>query len=187
MHRHGYKGRKFGRERDERNALMKSLACSLFENTSIETTLPKAKELRPYAEKLITRSKKASLFDRRLLIARLGNVNTAHILVDQIAPQLSERESGYLRITKTSLRKGDNTQMARVSFVDDITLKSDDTEADNTTQSSKAKKNSDTDTKTVRPSSKSSIEHKSTANTKQSTVATKSARAAKRTGVRGNK
>lgn len=185
MHRHGYKGRKFGRERDERNALMKGLAGSLFENASIETTLPKAKELRPYAEKLITRAKKANLFNRRLLIARLGNVNTAHILVDQIAPQLTKRESGYLRITKTNLRKGDNTQMARVSFVDDITLKSDDVDTDSTTKLLKGKKTQDT--KAVKPSAKSSIEHKSIANTKQATVATKSTRTAKRTGVRGNK
>ncbi len=73
MHRHGYKGRKFGRERDQRRALMKGLADSLIKYESIETTLPKAKEIVPYAEKLITKAKKGDLHNRRQVIAKLAN------------------------------------------------------------------------------------------------------------------
>lgn len=120
MHRHGYKGRKFGRERDQREALIKSLAESLIKYESIETTLPKAKEIVPYVEKLITKAKKGDLHNRRLIISDLQTVATAHKLVDEIAPKLKGRDSGHLRVTRTSLRRGDNAQMARVSFVDDL-------------------------------------------------------------------
>lgn len=120
MHRHGYKGRKFGRERDQRRALMKSLAESLVKYESIETTLPKAKEVLPYVEKLITKAKKGDLHNRRQIIARLQTVETAHKLVDEIAPLLSARQSGHLRIVRTTVRRGDNAQLARVSFVDDL-------------------------------------------------------------------
>lgn len=120
MHRHGYKGKKFGRERDQRNALIKSLAESLVKYESIETTLPKAKEVVPYVEKLITKAKKGDLHNRRQIISSLQTIETAHKLVDDIAPKLTARESGHLRIERTTVRRGDNTQMARVSFVDDL-------------------------------------------------------------------
>ena len=120
MHRHGYKGRKFGREKDQRSALIKSLADSLILNESIETTLSKAKELKPYSEKLITKAKRGSLHDRRLIIASLQTVNAANKLVDEIAPKLTTRNSGYFRIKRTVLRRGDNTQMAKISFVDNL-------------------------------------------------------------------
>ena len=120
MHRHGYKGRKFGRERDQREALIKSLAESLIKYEAIETTLPKAKEVVPYVEKLITKAKKGDLHSRRLIISDLQTVATAHKLVDEIAPKLKGRTSGHLRVTRTSLRRGDNAQLARVSFVDDL-------------------------------------------------------------------
>ncbi len=120
MHRHGYKGRKFGRERDQRAALIKGLAESLIIHESIETTLPKAKDLVPYVEKLITKAKKGDLHNRRQIVQSLSTVSTAHKLVDEIAPKLTGRVSGHLRIEKTMLRRGDNAQMARVSFVDDL-------------------------------------------------------------------
>lgn len=120
MHRHGYKGRKFRRETGPRKALMRGLAVALVEHSSIETTLPKAKELRPYAEKLITRAKKGSLHDRRQIISALDSIAAANKLVDEIAPKLSSRHSGYLRIERTTWRRGDNSQMARISFVDDL-------------------------------------------------------------------
>ncbi len=120
MHRHGYKGRKFGRERDQRRSLVKGLADSLIKYESIETTLPKAKEIVPYAEKLITKAKKGDLHNRRQIISALQTEASAHKLVDEIAPKLKGRDSGHLRIEKTRLRRGDNTQMARVSFVDDL-------------------------------------------------------------------
>lgn len=120
MHRHGYQGRKFHRERDERRALIKGLADSLVKYESIETTLPKAKEVVPYLEKLITKAKKGDLHNRRQVLSGLQTVASAHKLVDEIAPKLKGRVSGHLRIEKTSLRRGDNAQMARVSFVDDL-------------------------------------------------------------------
>src|SRR6185369_2596087 len=120
MHRHGYKGRKFHRERDQRSALVKGLADSLVKYESIETTLPKAKEVVPYVEKLITKAKKGDLHNRRQIIADLQTIEAAHKLVDEMAPKMKGRVSGHLRITKTKLRRGDNTQMARVSFVDDL-------------------------------------------------------------------
>lgn len=120
MHRHGYKGRKFGRERDQRRALMKGLADSLVKYESIETTLPKAKEVVPYVEKLITKAKKGDLHNRRQVIASLQTVASAHKLVDEIAPKLDGRNSGHLRVERTRVRRGDNAQLARVSFVDEL-------------------------------------------------------------------
>lgn len=122
MHRNAYKGRKFGRERDQRRALIKSLAESLILHESIETTLPKAKELVPYTEKLITKAKKGDLHSRRLVISRLQTLASAHKLFDEIAPKLGQRVSGYFRIEKSTFRRGDNAQLARVSFVDDLTM-----------------------------------------------------------------
>ncbi len=120
MHRHGYKGRKFHRERDQRQALIKSLAESLIKYESIETTLPKAKELVPYVEKLITKAKKGDLHNRRQIISSLQTIASAHKLVDQIAPKLKTRTSGHLRIEKSGFRRGDNAELARISFVDDL-------------------------------------------------------------------
>jgi len=121
MHRHAYKGRKFSRERDQRRALLKGLATSLIEKGKIETTLPKAKEIVPYVEALITKAKTGSLHDRRQIISAVSTVAAGHKLVDEIAPKLAGRTSGHLRVSRTKLRLGDNAQMAAVSFVDDLT------------------------------------------------------------------
>jgi large subunit ribosomal protein L17 len=123
MHRHGYKGRKFHRGTDERSALMKGLADSLIKYGSIETTLAKAKEVVPYTEKLVTKAKVGDLHNRRLIIAALNEKATANKLVDEIAPLLKARNSGHFRIERTALRRGDNAQLARVSFVDELTKK----------------------------------------------------------------
>ena len=120
MHRHSYQGRKFGRERDQRRALLKGLATSLVIHGKIETTLQKAKEIVPYVEPLITKAKVGDLHNRRQIVAALSTVEAAHKLVDNIAPQLAGRNSGHLRITRTKLRIGDNAQMATVSFVDEL-------------------------------------------------------------------
>lgn len=120
MHRHGYKGRKFHRERDQRKALIQGLADSLVKYESIETTYHKAKEIVPYVEKLITKAKKGDLHSRRQIIASLQTLESAHKLVDEIAPKLKGRNSGHLRVVKTRVRRGDLAQLARVSFVDDL-------------------------------------------------------------------
>lgn len=121
MHRHGYQGRKFGRERDQRQALMKGLADALILNESIETTLPKAKELVPYIEKLITKAKKGDLHNRRQVIQSVQTVAAAHKLVDDIAPKLTARPSGHVHIEKLGFRRGDHAELAKISFVDDLT------------------------------------------------------------------
>lgn len=120
MHRHQYKGRKLHRERDQRVALVKGLADSLIKYESIETTLPKAKEVVPYIEKLITKAKKGDLHSRRQVISKLQTLESAHKLVDEMAGKMKGRTSGHVRIEKTRSRRGDNAQLARVSFVDDL-------------------------------------------------------------------
>ena len=120
MHRHGYKGKKFGREEGPRRALRRSLMLALVRDGVITTTLPKAKDIRPGFEKLITKARKADLANRRAVIAKLGDVDAGNILVDVIAPQI-KRDSGYLRIIKLdTARVGDNAPMARIEFVDEI-------------------------------------------------------------------
>ncbi len=119
MHRHGYKGRKFGRKTDQRLALTRGLMCSLIKYQSITTTLARAKEIRREAEKLITMAKKGGLANRRLIIARLNDLDSATLLVDVVAPQI-KRDSGYLRIERAGYRRGDNAEMGTISFVDEI-------------------------------------------------------------------
>lgn len=121
MHRHGIRGRKFGRETDQRLALTRGLMCSLIKNQSITTTLARAKEIRRSTEKMVTMAKKGGLANRRLIIARLNDLETATLLIDVIAPQI-KRDSGYLRIERAGYRRGDNAEMGTISFVDEISL-----------------------------------------------------------------
>lgn len=123
MHRHGYIGRKFHREKDQRQALIKSLAEALIIHESIETTLPKAKELVPYFEQIITKAKVGDLHSRRQVINATLTVSSANKLVDEIAPKLRNRSSGYLKIEKAGFRRGDHSPIARVGFVDDLKQK----------------------------------------------------------------
>jgi large subunit ribosomal protein L17 len=115
--RHHSSKRKFGREKNQRNALIKSLARSLVLHGKIETTLAKAKELRPFAEKLVTRAKEESLASRRTIIEKIGNGQQVKILVDDIAPKYKERKGGYTRIIKLPRRNGDASPMAHIEFV----------------------------------------------------------------------
>ena len=126
MHRHGYKGRKFGR--DQRLALTRGLMCSLIKYQSITTTLARAKEIRRGTEKLVTLAKKGGLANRRLAIARLNDIEVAGLLFDVIAPQI-KRNSGYLKIEHAGYRRGDNAEMGTISFVDEITFEAPKAEA----------------------------------------------------------
>ena len=121
MHRHGYKGRKFGRETDQRLALVRGLQCSLIRYQTITTTLARAKEIRRSTEKLITMAKKGGLHNRRMIIARLNDLEAATLLMDYIAPQI-KRDSGYLKIEHAGYRRGDNSEMGIISFVDEISF-----------------------------------------------------------------
>jgi len=118
MHRHGYKGRKLGRKRDERRNLIKGLATSLFEEGSITTTLPKAKTVVPYAERLMTHAKKGTLAGKRKVFAGVTTKEAAHALIDEWAVELDDRDSGHFRIIKQGHRKGDDALMATMSFVE---------------------------------------------------------------------
>ncbi len=116
MRHHSVK-RKFGLEKDQRNALMRSLARNLINETKIKTTLAKAKELRPYVEKLITKAKTGTLASRRLVISRVGGVKETKALFDTIAPKYKDRKGGYTRIIKVANRKLDAAAMAVIEFV----------------------------------------------------------------------
>lgn len=120
MHRHGYKGRKLHRDEAQRKALLRGLAISLIEHGQIETTLPRAKELVPFFEPLITKAKIGDLANRRRVISELDNVQAANRLIDGIAPQLTARDSGHVRVKRSRLRVGDNAQLATIGFVDEI-------------------------------------------------------------------
>lgn len=141
MHRHSYKGRKFGRETDQRLALKRSLMCALIENQSITTTLARAKEIRRDTEKLITMAKKGGLSNRRIVISRLNSVLVGNLLCDIIAPQIT-RNSGYLRIEHAGYRKGDNAEMGIISFVDSIDLEKKVEKAEKPAKKTKSTKDS---------------------------------------------
>ena len=111
------KGPRFGKDPAHQRLLMANLAAHLFAAEGIVTTEAKAKALRPYAEKLITRAKKGGVHDRRQVIARIHDKDVTHKLFAEIAPRYSERPGGYLRILKLGPRPGDNAPMARVEFV----------------------------------------------------------------------
>jgi large subunit ribosomal protein L17 len=114
--RHGNTNRKFGRETNQRAALLKSLARSLVLRGRIRTTEAKAKEIRPLVEKMVTRGKKDTLVSRRMLVAALGDAATAQKMITT-AQTYGERQGGYLRITKMGPRKGDAAPMAVIEFV----------------------------------------------------------------------
>lgn len=109
--------RKFGREMNQRNALIKSLALSLVVHKKIDTTLAKAKELRPFVEKLVTKGKIGTLASRRLIVERIGSPRGVKILVDELAPKYKDRNGGYTRITRLPRRQGDASPMAVIEFV----------------------------------------------------------------------
>ena len=111
---------KLSRTRNPRRALLKSLATSLIDRGEMTTTKTKAKAVIPYLEKLITKAKKGGLANRRLIIAQLQSPRSAHKLVDEIAPKLNKRTSGHLRLESVGFRKGDNSPLAKVSFVDEL-------------------------------------------------------------------
>lgn len=116
--RHHSNVRKFGRNKNQRNALMKGLVLALISHGRIETTEAKAKELRPFIEKLITKANVGTLASRRLVMARLyGLTAEANKLIDTIAPKYKGRAGGYTRISKLPRRAGDASKMAVIEFV----------------------------------------------------------------------
>lgn len=115
--RHNVKGRKFNRNSTHRSAMMRNMTTNLFRHGSIRTTLAKAKETRPLAEKLISRAIGAELADKRAVIEYLNDRKVAHHLINEIAPELRERKGGFLRIVKLGARLGDGAEMALLEIV----------------------------------------------------------------------
>jgi large subunit ribosomal protein L17 len=116
--RHGRSGRRLNRTSSHRKAMFTNMAASLIEHEQIVTTLPKAKELRPIVEKLVTLGKRGDLHARRQAISKVGSDVLVKRLFDTIAPRYADRHGGYLRIMKAGFRQGDNAAMAVIEFVD---------------------------------------------------------------------
>lgn len=116
--RHRKSGRKFNRTSAHRQAMLRNMAVSLFEHGAINTTLPKAKELRRVAEPLITLAKEDSVANRRLAFARTRSKEAVGILFNDLGPRYKARPGGYLRVLKNGFRAGDNAPMAYVELVD---------------------------------------------------------------------
>ncbi|MGL4367146.1 MAG: 50S ribosomal protein L17 [Brevinemataceae bacterium] len=118
--RHGKKVAKLSRTKSARSALFRNLAQSFFKYESIKTTLPKAKALRPYIEKLVTKAKSNSLHNRRLVLQKIYDKQVVSKLFENIAPRFLTRNGGYLRIIKLGQRQTDGAEMAIVEFVDSL-------------------------------------------------------------------
>jgi large subunit ribosomal protein L17 len=116
--RHGNAHRKLGRTTSHRLAMFRNMSASLIKHEQIKTTLPKAREIRPYMEKLITLAKHGGLSNRRLAHARLGDDEQLIKLFDILAARYADRQGGYVRIVKAGIRRSDATPMAIVEFVD---------------------------------------------------------------------
>jgi large subunit ribosomal protein L17 len=115
---HGKRGRRFNRTQSHRSAMFSNLVISLIEHEQITTTLPKAKDLRPIVEKLITLGKKGDLHARRQAISEIRSVSAVKKLFDVVGPRFAERNGGYTRIIKAGFRPGDNAAVAVIELLD---------------------------------------------------------------------
>jgi large subunit ribosomal protein L17 len=116
--RHGIAHRKLGRTTSHRTAMFANMAASLIKHEQIVTTLPKAKELRPVVEKLVTLAKRGDLHARRQAISQVRDVDQVGKLFAVLGPRYAERKGGYTRVLKAGFRHGDNAAMAVIEFVD---------------------------------------------------------------------
>ncbi|KQT48664.1 50S ribosomal protein L17 [Aureimonas sp. Leaf454] len=116
--RHGNRGRKLNRTHEHRKAMFANMVASLIEHEQIVTTLPKAKDLRPIMEKMITLGKRGDLHARRQAISQVRDETCIKKLFDTLAPRYAERHGGYCRVLKAGFRRGDNAPMAVIEFVD---------------------------------------------------------------------
>ena len=115
---HGHAKRRFSRTSEHRKAMFANMAQALIKHEQIVTTLPKAKDLRPVVEKLITLGKRGDLHARRQAISRLRDADLVKKLIDVLGPRYKTRNGGYLRVMKAGFRPGDNAPMAVIEFVD---------------------------------------------------------------------
>jgi large subunit ribosomal protein L17 len=119
---HGNKGRKLSRNTAHRKALLRNLALAFLQHEFIKTTLPKAKEFRPFVEKIITLTKKDTLTNRRRIASLLANQEIIDRLFKSIGPRVASRNGGYIRILKCGFRTGDKAPMAIVELVDRVVV-----------------------------------------------------------------
>ncbi len=125
--RHGNRGRKLNRTASHRTAMFANMAAALIEHEQIVTTLPKAKELRPVVEKLVTLAKRGDLHARRIAMARMRDESMVKKLFETIGPRYKTRAGGYTRVLKAGFRYGDMASMAIIEFVDrDVSAKGQD-------------------------------------------------------------
>ncbi|CAM4128488.1 50S ribosomal protein L17 [Mycobacterium basiliense] len=153
------KGPRLGGSSSHQKALLANLATSLFEHGRIKTTEPKARALRPYAEKLITHAKKGTLHNRREVLKKIRDKDVVHTLFAEIGPFFADREGGYTRIIKVEARKGDNAPMAVIELVREKTVTS---EADRARRVKASKAAAATPEVTVEPQEAESTEAEST-------------------------
>jgi len=132
------KGPRLGGSSSHQKALLANLATSLFEHGRIKTTEPKARALRPYAEKLITHAKKGTLHNRREVMKKIRDKDVVHTLFAEIGPFFSDRNGGYTRIIKVEARKGDNAPMAVIELVREKTVTDEANRARRSAASKKA-------------------------------------------------
>src|SRR3954470_4314924 len=116
--RHGFRGRRFNRTSEHRLAMFANMSAALIKHEQIVTTLPKAKDLRPVVERLITLGKRGDLHARRLAMSKLRDDGMVRKLFEVLGPRYKERNGGYCRILKAGFRYGDNAPMAVIEFVD---------------------------------------------------------------------
>ena len=116
--RHGFRGRRFNRTAEHRKAMFANMSAALIKHEQIVTTLPKAKDLRPVVEKLVTLGKRGGLHARRQAIAQLRDEDMVRKLFDVLGPRYQARPGGYLRVLKAGFRQGDNAPMAVIEFID---------------------------------------------------------------------
>ena len=116
--RHGNANRKLNRTASHRKAMFANMSAALIKHEQIITTLPKAKELRPFVEKLVTLAKRGDLHARRIAISRVRDVDQVGKLFATLGPRYGERPGGYIRVLKAGFRYGDNAPMAVIEFVD---------------------------------------------------------------------
>ncbi len=132
--RHGKRGRKLGRTASHKKAMLNNMATSLFDNGKVRTTLPKAKELRGVAERLISFAKRGDLHARRQVLRRIQNKVVLTKLFEEIGPSFADRSGGYTRILKLGPRRGDSSELCLIELVvDDTISETDDVETESDT------------------------------------------------------
>ena len=152
------KGARLGGSASHQKKILSNLAASLFEHGAIKTTDAKAKALRPYAEKLITKAKSGSVADRRNVLALVPNKEIVAYLFNELAPKFENRPGGYTRIIKLENRKGDNAPMSQISLVLEETVSAEASRATRASASKKAAEEAETEEVVEAPAEETSTE-----------------------------